>query len=442
MFVAGVICFFIGMGVLYYYRSTSRQNFFFRRAPQLKISEFHTFDDVWITGMIEAPTVVIPPLFAYESVSYTYSLYEKKVRYERDSNGKERRIEFWDLVYSKADSTSFLINDGSGQVLVNPEQAIQKYFPSDIYQTTWWKHTITYLPASGLISSVGIVSEDKKQLIPKGETPLMITPMGRKNFIQSLNTEEKVAKYSGLSLTWLSFTFVAMEGFEQLRWLNQDGIAKFIFSGILGAIPFAGTYYYFTFNSFVNLRRKVINSWANVDVELKARRDLIPNLVTSLEGYLKYEKDSFSAISQLREKLASERRLANRIEIENEISKHIAKINLTIESYPELNSGPVILISENLKVIENKIAHSKSHFNTVVEEYNNLIEGFPSKHIAGKHQFTSVPFYGTFKAEELKVENMGSSKKRVMDTESLKALPPEIAAAMSTKQDEPLKKAA
>ncbi|MEI8027991.1 MAG: LemA family protein [Pseudomonadota bacterium] len=442
MVIAATICMLLGIIILLSNYQSSKQNFFFKRAPQIRICDLHSFDSTWITGFIEASNVLIPPVFGYESVFYNYALYKKNVRYERDSRGKKKKVEYWELYHSQSDSTLFLINDGSGKIAVNPAQAVKKYLMTDIYQTYRWKHTVTFLPASGSVSSVGVTSENKDQLIAKGETPLMLTPLRREQFMQAIKKGERFAMFGGLGLIWLSLSFASVAALSHLSVSVHSGMKMFIYGGLLGFIPFTGIYYYFIFNSFVSLRRKVINGWANIDVILKARRELIPNFVSSLEGYMSHERNTFTAISALHQAITNDSRLSTRIQSENEISKHISKIRISVENNPELKLGPADSLSAQLKLIEDKIAHSRSYYNALVEEYNSLCSEFPSNFIAGIHKFKSVPFYGDHLNDTMKLDTIGQTKMKGIDENSLKSLPTNIAAAVAAETQELAKKSA
>ena len=154
---------------------------------------------------------------------------------------------------------------------------------SESHQTQSWKHTIRYYPASGPISAVGVTSENRDKLIKKGEIPLMITTYGRRQFMQDIQKNERRLKYIGFALIWLSFNLGFMKLAENLGHYQQSHINMVLLGSLLSSIPFGIFYYYFTYNSFVNLRRKVVNSWANIDVDLKNRYELIPSFISLIE---------------------------------------------------------------------------------------------------------------------------------------------------------------
>ena len=442
MWNAAVIFMLLGMGVLLLHRYIAKTNFFYKRAPQIKISDLQSFDSTWISGIIEAPKVLVPPIFNYETVFYNYELFEERIGVKTDKNGRTTKTRRWERIHSKSEFCPFYINDGSGKILVNPAQAIKSCIHEEVKHAHRWKHTISYFPASGSVSSVGIASENRDQLIAKGETPLMLTLLNRKQFMQGITKDERNSKYAGLTLMWLSLTFAAMAVLEHYKAPPSSGIKTFILGGLLGLIPFAGIYYYFTFNTFVNLRKGLINSWANMDVLLKARRDSIPNLASCLEDYFPHEKNAFTAILSHFDATTNKRSLASRIQTENEISKHIEKVLISIEKSPELKVGPVEFLSAKLKVIEDKIAQSRCHFNDFAEGYNTLCQKFPSKLISTIHRFEAVPFYGNHNDSAASATS-ATSRQRLLnpiDENSLMSLPPNIAQAMGAQKDNPEKK--
>lgn len=404
MLIMSIAFFIVSVGVLVYYRNSVKQNFFFKRAPQLRIADLKASEEAWITGIVNTAKVVVTPFFQHESVYYEYSLHEKKIKYETDIYGRPTAVESWELTHTQSESTSFSINDGSGKILVDPDKAHRKFLMSETHQTETQRHTLSYFPASGLVSAVGAASKNNNKLIQKGKIALMITPFGRKQFLQAIENEERLSKYGGFSLMLLSLTVAFVHILNTFHVAQSPAFRLAIIVGFLGVLPIVGTYYYFTFNSLINFRRNVLNSWANVDVELKARRDLIPNLITSFEAHLAHEKNSFTALARLRESLLKEKRLASRIKFENEISEHLAKIEAAVTVNPELNKGSTAFISKKLKALESKISEASVDFNRVAEEYNHLAIGFPSEFIARRHKFGAFPFYGERKADQFVAE--------------------------------------
>lgn len=191
-----------------------------------------------------------------------------------------------------------------------------------------------------------------------------------------------IAVFAGIIERW------DIDGYKNLK------IPPPIYVG-LATIPFFFFFYYVvTFNTFIDIRKRVLNAWANVDLELKFRRDLVPSLAKVAATYLKFESAQLENLVQLKNSLMSERRLGERIRQENALSQEIRKITLCAEQYADLKDDGVIKLMRELEAIEEKIAHARAHFNSMVKENNDSVKSFPSGIIAQIHDFRPIPFYG------------------------------------------------
>jgi LemA protein len=173
-----------------------------------------------------------------------------------------------------------------------------------------------------------------------------------------------------------------------------------IVSGILIIIIALGIGGY---NSLVRLRRMVKNSWSQIDVQLKRRRDLIPNLVNSVKGYMEYEKETLQKVMEARNKAFNAGNLGEKMSAEGELSGVLGRLFAVMENYPDLKANQnVQSLMKELSDTENKISYSRQFYNDIVTKYNTKIEVFPSNIIAKS--------FG-FKEEELfKVENDAERK--------------------------------
>lgn len=150
------------------------------------------------------------------------------------------------------------------------------------------------------------------------------------------------------------------------------------------------------YNNLVSLRNRVKNSWSQIDVQLKRRHDLIPNLVEIVKGYAKHENDTFVKVTEARAKAMSAGNGSVK-EIgaaESELSGSLAKMLLTVESYPELKANQNFLaLQEELSSTENRIAFSRQAYNDDTMMYNNKTEMFPSNIVAGMLNFVKADFF-------------------------------------------------
>lgn len=148
-----------------------------------------------------------------------------------------------------------------------------------------------------------------------------------------------------------------------------------------------------SYNRLVTLRNYVKESWAQIDTLLKRRYDLIPNLIETIKGYMKYEEKVLTEIVQARSGLVSEDK-SEAIDANNMISRSLKSLFAVSERYPDLKANKnFLLLQEELIGTENKIAYARKHYNEVVRQYNTSLEVFPSNIIAGIFGFRPNIYY-------------------------------------------------
>ena len=158
---------------------------------------------------------------------------------------------------------------------------------------------------------------------------------------------------------------------------------------VLGVLAFVAL----TFNSLVTLRNRVDNAWAQIDVQLKRRYDLIPNLVESVKGYMKHEKETLENITKYRAMLVSgtpgEKAKAN-----NMITDALKTIFATSENYPKLVANENFkMLQDELAGTEDKISFVRTAYNDNVLAFNNALQVFPNNMIAGMLNFSVKPYF-------------------------------------------------
>lgn len=152
------------------------------------------------------------------------------------------------------------------------------------------------------------------------------------------------------------------------------------------------------YNSLVAKRNKVRNSWSQIDVQLKRRFDLIPNLVETVKGYAAHERTAFEAVTAARTRYMSAATPQDAMQANGELSQVLGRLMAVVEAYPELKANTnFIQLQEQLSETENKIGFSRQFYNDVVMEYNNAVQMFPTSLVAGSFGFREEPF---FRAEE------------------------------------------
>ncbi|MFK7748859.1 MAG: LemA family protein [Kordia sp.] len=155
------------------------------------------------------------------------------------------------------------------------------------------------------------------------------------------------------------------------------------------------------YNSLVGRRNQVQNAESSIDVMLKKRYDLIPNLVETVKQYMNHEKDLLENITALRSKLVtSSLDKPKRIALENELSQGLQQLNISVENYPDLKANENFLnLQYNLNEIESQLSASRRAYNASVLDYNNGLDKFPSNIIANAFNFRREEFFDVYPAE-------------------------------------------
>ena len=150
------------------------------------------------------------------------------------------------------------------------------------------------------------------------------------------------------------------------------------------------------YNGLVRLRNEVKNAWAQIDVQLKRRYDLIPNLVETAKGYMKHERETLEAVTNARtvaQKMVDAGAQA-RSKVEGELSSALMRLLAVAEAYPDLKANQNFLaLQEELTSTENKISFSRQFYNDAVLRYNNQTQVFPSNIVAGMFGFKSGEYF-------------------------------------------------
>jgi len=163
---------------------------------------------------------------------------------------------------------------------------------------------------------------------------------------------------------------------------------------VLGVVVIAGLTFVGFYNSLVRLRNQVRNAWSQIDVQLKRRHDLIPNLVETAKGYMRHERGTLEGITQARSKAMSAQGVGKKSEAEGALSGAITKFFLVVENYPDLKANQNFLaVQEELTSTENRIGFARQGYNDQVLFFNNKIQMFPSNMVAGMFNFKTEEFF-------------------------------------------------
>jgi LemA protein len=165
--------------------------------------------------------------------------------------------------------------------------------------------------------------------------------------------------------------------------------------GIVGVLLLYGM---LVFNQLVRHRNRVENSWSGIDVQLRRRYDLIPNLIETVKGYATHERELFEQVTQARTRAIEAGSVTDQAQAETEITRSLGRLLAVAEAYPQLRANENFLaLQEELTATESKIAFARQFYNDQVMRFNTLIEQFPSLLVARIGGFRQREF---FEAEE------------------------------------------
>jgi LemA protein len=184
------------------------------------------------------------------------------------------------------------------------------------------------------------------------------------------------------------------EGFHVMP-AKIPAVLVWIVVGVLVALLL---YAILEFNRLVRHRNRVENAWSGIDVQLRRRYDLIPNLVEAVKGYATHERELFEKITEARARGMGATNIGDQARAETEITRNVRQLLAVAEAYPELKASENFLaLQEELTATESKIAFARQFYNDQVMRYNTIIQRFPSLIIARTWNFTPREF---FEAEE------------------------------------------
>ncbi len=165
--------------------------------------------------------------------------------------------------------------------------------------------------------------------------------------------------------------------------------------GVMAGIAFVLALWFFgTYNSLVFLRNQAKNCWAQIDVQLKRRHDLIPNLVETVKGYAGHEKTTFEAVVNARNAALQANGVAQQAKAEGELSGVLSRLLALSEAYPDLKANQNFLsLQEELSSTENKISFARQAYNDAVMQYNTKIQMIPSNIVAGFGGFSAMDLF-------------------------------------------------
>ena len=176
---------------------------------------------------------------------------------------------------------------------------------------------------------------------------------------------------------------------------------------VIGIIVLLAIYLLVTYNSLVKSNNIVKEAFSTMDIYLKKRWDLIPNLVETVKGYAKYEKETYNEITSLRTNSYESMTMNKKINVNEQLTQDISKMMAILENYPELKASENFLqLSRDLTKIEDEIANSRKYYNGTVRIFNNKIQMFPTNIVASMFGFKQANMFeaNTEEKNNVKVE--------------------------------------
>jgi len=159
------------------------------------------------------------------------------------------------------------------------------------------------------------------------------------------------------------------------------------------------------YNSLVTLKVKIKEAWSQIDVQLKRRADLIPNIVETVKGYAGHEKEVFESVTQARSALLAAKSPKEAGEADQMLGGALGKLFAVAEAYPELKAQEgFVNLQKELSDTEDKVAYSRQFYNTIVRQYNEKIAVFPNNILASTMGFKPEEFFEAAEGEKVKVE--------------------------------------
>ena len=163
---------------------------------------------------------------------------------------------------------------------------------------------------------------------------------------------------------------------------------------LIGVIVILLIYFLITYNQFVSLKNNVEEAFSTMDVYLKKRWDLIPNIVETVKGYASHEKDTLNEIIKLRNNTYDNMTTSDKLKTNHKVAQDISKIMLLAESYPDLKANQNFIdLSKQLTKVEEDIANARKYYNATIRIMNNKVQMFPSNIVANMFNFKPAAFF-------------------------------------------------
>jgi LemA protein len=390
----------IGWFLLWRARRADRRNWFIERAPELPLRLVSASDDVWTNGTVVCDAPLSIPYFDVRCAHYRYKIEEEVRRTRKNSKGETETYYTWETRHSESDSTDFWIVDGDDGIIVRSSEAQFDQLESTdtSYQTSRLRHSASYFAPGGHAEVVGLIDEEGQTIGDGQNIPLVVTRRPRAEYIKSIERSEGLLRGFGLFFLWAGLSTASLAGPVALGWFRplrggSELVAPLIVAGLLGLVPLSVLFGVYTYNTLVAWRGRVRNSWRLIDIDLKNRYDLIPQLVTVIQAGAAHEQELLEQVSTLRSGYI-DGGIAARVGQEAEASRAVSSFLALQEAYPDLKSNELYAqLRDTLTALEDKIAHDREFYNESATEYRNLLEKFPHVIVARLGKFEALPLF-------------------------------------------------
>lgn len=174
---------------------------------------------------------------------------------------------------------------------------------------------------------------------------------------------------------------------------------------ILGFVALVIVYFWSLYNALVSLKTNIEEAWSQIDVQLKRRADLIPNLVETVKGYAKHEKTVFSDVTKARSAWTNARSLASKAQASDMLTAALGKLIAVAEAYPQLKANEnFVQLQKELSDTEDKVAYSRQYHNNLIRDYNEKIRTFPNTLFNESLGFTEKQYFEASEGERATVK--------------------------------------
>ncbi len=185
--------------------------------------------------------------------------------------------------------------------------------------------------------------------------------------------------------------------------LGTGAIAGIVIGIVAFLLLLFAIWYISAYNKLINKRNVLEEAWATIDVYLKKRYDLIPNLVNTVKGYASHEKETFQKVTEARAMAMSATTPAEKVEADRAFTNVLRSFNRVTENYPQLKANTNFMDLQNqLRTIENELAQARKYYNATSRDFNTKIQSFPSNIVAKKMKLEKQPYFELDSAEEKK----------------------------------------